>query len=65
MSISEANKRKDAGSAQTTPSKIAVGKKNKDAALEAEVLNLTILKAIQSLEKNVNNREQVKARVTA
>ena len=56
MEVSMANKRKDSGSVPTTPSKIPVGKKSKSDNKEAEVSNLAILEAIQSMEKNFNKQ---------
>lgn len=63
MEVSTISKRKD--NVPTTPSKIPAGKKSKTSLKEAEVSNLTILEAIQSLEKNFNEqlsqlREQAK-----
>lgn len=46
-------KRKDTGSAPPTPSKPPSGKKSKS---ETEVSNLTILEAIQGMEKNRLNK---------
>lgn len=62
MEVSVINKRKDP--TPITPSKIPTGKKTKTTK-ENEVSNLTILEAIQSLEKNFNEqlsqlREQAK-----
>ncbi|KAJ7997822.1 hypothetical protein DPEC_G00216120 [Dallia pectoralis] len=56
MEVSMENKRKDAGSIPTTPSKIPVGKKSKTDNKEAQVSNLTILEAIQSMEKNFDKQ---------
>lgn len=63
MEVSTISKRKD--NVPTTPSKIPAGKKSKTSLKETEVSNLTILEAIQSLEKNFNEqlsqlREQAK-----
>lgn len=56
----EANfKRKDAGSAPTTPLKTPVGKKSKAInETEEEVSNSTILRAIQSMAKDIEELKE-------
>ncbi len=54
VEVTTVNKRND--SAPTTPSKIPVGKKSKPASMEGEISNLTILEAIQSMEKTFNEQ---------
>lgn len=63
MDVSMASKRKE-DSAPTTPSKLPLGNKSK-VIMELEVSNLTILEAIQSMEKKFDEqlaqlREQAK-----